>query len=1039
MHIGLLGTLEVRAGTHVIDPGPPKQRVVLAVLSLAADQVVSVDQLIDAVWPTSPPRTAAHSIQIYVSDLRKAFAGAGFHDVIVTRAPGYLLSTAAGAVIDIRRFDACVDVGMDDVARGASSGAALLREALTLWRGHPLAEFAYHDFAIRHIERLEGRRFDALEHLAVFELEDGREALAIEHASAVLAGDPTRERARYVELRALYRLGQHVEALRRYEQFRRSLADELGLEPSPQLQQLQGQILLHAPALAFEENYAEVRPSGKNPYKGLEAFTEHDAADFFGRDALVEVLFDRVASGHRLVTLLGPSGSGKSSVLSAGLLNQLRLAGWMISPFVPGLDGSEAIAAALDRPGEAVASTSQRQAVVIDQFEELLIRDDDDAAAIRRAVVTAVTSDVGPTVVLAIRADFYDRALADNGLAALVSSSVVPVLPLTVPELQAAITRPAERADHVVEPRLVAALLADASARPSALPLLQYALTELFDQADGPVITWSAYHELGGLRGVLSRRADLLYESLSIEDREIARQVLLRLVQPQGGQYDVRRRVRVDDLVGTGVDIGDLSRVLRAFGRHRLLSFDHEPLTGAATVEVAHEALLREWDRLATWIEENAGLLRRVTVLAAATSEWERAGRHQDYLLVGAHLADIDGPDLGHHVRLSAREQDFLRASRDQRALAARRDVSARRRRRRRSAALVVAALVAAVTVVAVRRLPTEDRVGPVGLVYQGDRTFEYFRLIEDGFDTAAGAVGLETRKRPVGAPWQADIALEELAADGIELIVTAVAGLKLDQLAPRYPRTRFAVIDRPVDHPNVTHLQFAVHEASFLAGVAAALTSRTGVVGFVGGADSPTIWPFAAGFEAGARAVDPSITVLSKYLGAAEDLWGFQDLRGAQVAATKQYEAGADVVFQAAGDAGFGVFAAAAEASARPGVKRWAIGVDSDQYQTVVEQTGNPDAFSWQLHILTSVLKRTDVALRALLDDYRGGRPIEAVRRLDLSSGGVGVAYSGHFLDPHLPTLAAWDERVRSGSVTVPCLPSDRRQEGPAPDYCER
>ena len=179
-------------------------------------------------------------------------------------------------------------------------------------------------------------------------------------------------------------------------------------------------------------------------------------------------------------------------------------------------------------------------------------------------------------------------------------------------------------------------------ARPGSLPLLQYALTELFEQRSEPMLTLTGYNALGGLRGVLTRRAEAVFLGLGPEEQRIATQVFLRLVRLGRGTADSRRRLMLSELTNLGIDAVALSAVLTAFGRHRLLTFDRDDLSGQATVELAHEALLTEWERLAGWIDRHRSALRRRDALLAAVDEWELSGRDAEYLLAGSRLAELE-------------------------------------------------------------------------------------------------------------------------------------------------------------------------------------------------------------------------------------------------------------------------------------------------------------------------------------------------------------------------------------------------------------
>src|SRR5262245_40456178 len=249
MEYRLLGALEVCAGEVAADLGPPKQRALLAVLLLHAGEIVPIDRLIELLWGDSPPRTADHSIQIYVSNLRKTFEGLGANGVLSTRSPGYQLDARADS-IDMRQFESQVREGTSKIRGGdPDAGAADLRAALRLWRGPALSDFAYEEFAQPYIRRLHDLHLDAIEVLAAADLAAGRAGEVVPLLDAAIREDPLRERSRELLMLALYRKGRHPEAMRTYQHLRTLLDEELGLEPSPALQRLQERILLHDPAL----------------------------------------------------------------------------------------------------------------------------------------------------------------------------------------------------------------------------------------------------------------------------------------------------------------------------------------------------------------------------------------------------------------------------------------------------------------------------------------------------------------------------------------------------------------------------------------------------------------------------------------------------------------------------------------------------------------------------------------------------------------------------------------------------------------------
>lgn len=401
------------------------------------------------------------------------------------------------------------------------------------------------------------------------------------------------------------------------------------------------------------------RRAARNPFKGLYAFAEDDADDFFGRETLVARLLERLSGiaraatgAARLLAVVGPSGSGKSSVVRAGLIPALRqgaLPGsdrWRICVALPGMRPCAALDDALMHGRAGL--------VVFDQFEELwtLCQDESERAAFLSRLLALASEPGGPFVVVTLRADFYDRPLQYHAFGAALRECTEVVLPLTPDEIARAVSGPLERSGVAIEPELVAALVADAGQRPGALPLLQYTLTDLFERRGAAGLTTADYRTIGGIAGAITHRADDLYELLDSADRDATRQIFLRLVQVGEMGEATRRRVYAAELPERSGEITEL------FARHRLLTLDHDP--GGTTVELAHEALIDSWNRLRAWIDEHRDALCTHRRLAHAASEWHAAGADPSFLASGARLAQFEALAA---IELNAQERAFLAAS----------------------------------------------------------------------------------------------------------------------------------------------------------------------------------------------------------------------------------------------------------------------------------------------------------------------------------------------------------------------------------------
>ena len=382
----------------------------------------------------------------------------------------------------------------------------------------------------------------------------------------------------------------------------------------------------------------------------------------------------------------------------------------------------------------------------IDQFEELFTQvDPATATRFLAGLVSAVTDEKSRVrVVVTLRADFYDRPLQHRALGELLRDGTEIVTPMTAQDLERAITCPAEPYGITFEPALVAAVVREVTDRPGALPLLQYTLTEMFDHRRGNRIDYATYEELGGVSGTLVTRAEGLLGSLGDEADAIARQVFLRLVTINEGGEDTRRRVLRSELEDLDLDRLILHLVLDTFGRHRLLSFDRDPITRSPTVEISHEALLTEWTRLRSWIDGARHDVRVQRRLAEAMREWIAADRADNYLLRGGLIEEVHGWVASTSVQLSAAEQTFLDASLAERDREAadllereNRAIEAERRQRRRGRQLVGVGLVA-VLVAALAAFGTVQWRAAAG----AKRDVEDLLRVNDLVNASRGALG---------------------------------------------------------------------------------------------------------------------------------------------------------------------------------------------------------------------------------------------------------------------------------------------------------
>lgn len=941
-----LGRVGLERNGEPIDLGRRLRRL-LAALVVARNETVSIDRLTDIVWEGAPPPSADTTLRSYVTRLRQAI-GADAGDQLVRHGPGYALHTDAG-MLDSACFDTELDEAIE-LLRGSEfdRAHALLSTALARWKGPAYAEFANEEWAEAEATRLEERRFDARARSIESSLHIGATAEAAADARALIADAPLADAPRALLMRALAASGRQAEALREFSAFRRAIAEETGLDPSPELTDLERRIALgedttsvrlqsarsyqigerigrgstsvvhrarqpeldrdvaikiirpgladspefirrfeyearisaqlqhpsivpvidywREPGAAYivsslmeggslqaarragadlqpEQAAAGLRriadaldhmhrlglthgdvsesnvlldgddemylgdfglaaaheavrnasepndfagrrghdinglvdiavslfgdldtqtlptldlttassalnqliphiattPTGhparsfdaSNPYVGLVAFDERHHSLFFGRTGLTNSILQRVAA-KPLTVVVGPSGCGKSSVVRAGVVPSLRSGAlpasetWLISTMTPGSEPFEQFALALARvastdpaawrpmleqPGgianainAAIPSTDDPLLLVIDQLEELFTLDDGSGNTDRflDELSSALLGDQRLRVVATLRADHFGGPLGHQAFAQLLDAGTVAVGPMSASELTEAIITPARTAGVEVEADLVSSLVADVLHSPGSLPLLQFALTEMFDHKNGSSLGLDDLERLGGLTGAMAARAEQVVASAERGDRAAVRRMFARLVVLSDQHLPTRRRALRSELA---LDQKD-STLIDAFVEARLLRTDREDTSRLPTVEVAHEALLTEWPRLSEWIEDDRHDLITLNQATAASRLWDRADRPAADLARGARLDLANGllrnhPDWLDDVESSWVEASVTQAAEEEsdRAVAAERD---RRQVRRLRSLLATAAALLVVAAVAI-------------------------------------------------------------------------------------------------------------------------------------------------------------------------------------------------------------------------------------------------------------------------------------------------------------------------------------------------
>jgi WD40 repeat protein/DNA-binding SARP family transcriptional activator len=467
------------------------------------------------------------------------------------------------------------------------------------------------------------------------------------------------------------------------------------------------------PPLRTKFTGLEVPTPGEAPFKGLQFFDVDDSELFFGRETLTAKLLNRLREANFLSVIIGASGSGKSSLVRAGVVPALKRGGkfidgarspegstsWRIHIITPTAHPLEALAIELTRDSESVTAAAtfaddlskdprslhfflSRRAqtdnpshalLVIDQFEELftLCRDAFEREAFIDNLLTAISPSsptplaVGDgrrgegliTLIITLRADFYAHLAQYPELRDAVAKQQEYIGPMTAEELRRAIEEPARRGHWEFEPGLVDLILRDVGDEPGALPLLSHALLETWKRRAGHMLTLKGYAEAGGVRGAIAHTAESLYQTLPPDEQMITRSILVRLTEFGEGTEDTRRRASFNELTLRAEDSYEVRAVLNRLAEARLVTLAED------TAQVAHEALIREWPRLREWLsQDREGMLlhRRLT---EAAQEWELLERSPDILYRGARLAQAREWALPHGANMNELEREFLNAS----------------------------------------------------------------------------------------------------------------------------------------------------------------------------------------------------------------------------------------------------------------------------------------------------------------------------------------------------------------------------------------
>jgi WD40 repeat protein/DNA-binding SARP family transcriptional activator len=706
LEVRLLGPFQMRLGERLVtEMRSDKVRALLAYLAVEADQPHRREKLAGLLWPGYPEDSARASLRRALADLRVVIEdGRANPPYLQITRKTIQFDSASTAWVDVTSFNRLArlpQVADEKTLQDWEAAVALYRG--DFMDGFSLADSpAFEEWILLNREHEKRRMLETLGRLVEAFEARGEYTCGLTHAWRSVELDPLRESAHRGLMRLQSLQGEREAALAQFAHLRQVLASELGVEPALETRHLYEQIFqgVWPPVITSDAEAGSRLPRsiGACPYRGLAAFREQDQPFFFGREHFVQQLLDAIRTRRMTAVIIGSSGSGKSSVIAAGLIPALRSEGdWRIVELRPGTDPFHALAAALlpllepDLSESDSLIESQKLAsalndgtlplhhlldrvqkkpdaeakclLFIDQFEELytLCQQPETRRNFLAGLLDAIDVQHGRrdqrlALLLTMRADFMGQALSFRPFADLLQSSAIILGPMRRDELRAAIEKPAAVQGAAFEDGLVERILDDVGSEPGNLPLLEFALTLLWDKAQAGWLTHGAYNEIGKVAGALARYAEQMYGELEEGDHDRARRVFLQLVRPGEGTEDTRR-------IATRVEIGVQTWPLVQHLADRRLVVTGRDTTGVETVEIVHEALIGNWKRLQIWIENDRAFRTWQEGLRNAIRQWEASGEDEGALLRGAVLVEAEGWLETHGGELSRNESHFTNLS----------------------------------------------------------------------------------------------------------------------------------------------------------------------------------------------------------------------------------------------------------------------------------------------------------------------------------------------------------------------------------------
>jgi WD40 repeat protein/DNA-binding SARP family transcriptional activator len=737
VNIVTLGGVRILRGSEPVEGLNIRKAEALLIYLASTRRPQPREVLADFLWDERTQTQAMTNLRGVLSSLHKSLGDS----LAITR--GHVgLDPSATVWLDVQQFEECLqDVHRQGVVTAETAGQ--VDQALDLYRGDFLEGFSvadcqgFNDWRTHERERLHQLAVDGLFELVNYQINQREYQLGLRYAQRLLQLDPLMEAAHRQMMLLLLGCGQRTAALSQFKICQNLLREELGVEPAPETHQLYECIRVGTPVLAGEHAPTrQLRQVGACPYRGLSAFQETDASFYFGREKFVDTLEQAVSSKKLVTVIIGSSGSGKSSALFAGLLPRLREKGGVqFAIFRPGglpfysLAGAllPLLESGLSETGHLAETRKQAECLlrgevtleqvverileidpnlrqvllVVDQFEELytLCADRGMQSAFIDELLRAAGAGQNRrrphcSVLITLRADFMGQALAHRPLADALQDACLMLGPMNRQELRSAIEQPAEIQGASFEPGLVERILDDVGEKPGVLPLLEFTLTQLWEQQDDGWLAHADYEDMGCVQGALAAYANQVFSGLDAQEQGMARRALVQLVQPGEGTEDTRR-------VATRQELGEAGwQIIQHLADSRLVVTGRDA-QGHEIAEVVHEALIQKWGRFQEWMDMDRVFRQWQERLRVGLGQWQESVGDEGALLRGTPLAVAQGWLAEREEELSEAEVEYVRESE---ALQERRQLERQRGRQRivlgLTAGLVIASLLAAFALV---------------------------------------------------------------------------------------------------------------------------------------------------------------------------------------------------------------------------------------------------------------------------------------------------------------------------------------------------